>query len=45
MELSIGKSVSLFVLLMALACRTVGLAEVVDIPDPNLRKVLEKPLH
>ena len=45
MESAVSKSVSLLILLMALACRTVGLAEVVDIPDPNLRKVLEKPLH
>ena len=33
------------VLLTVLACQAVGMAEVVDIPDPNLRKVFEETLQ
>ena len=33
------------VLLTVLACQAIGMAEVVDIPDPNLRKVLEETLQ
>ena len=39
------KPFGLFVLLMVLVCQSIGIAEVVDIPDANLRKVLEEPLH
>ena len=39
------KPLSLFVLLTVLVCQAIGFAEVVDIPDANLRKALEKPLH
>jgi len=45
MESSISKSVSLLILLMVLACQAIGLAEVVDIPDPNLRKALGEALQ
>ena len=38
------KPFSLFVLLMVLVCQSIGMAEVVDIPDANLRKALEKAL-
>ena len=39
MESSISKPVSLLVLLMVLVCQAIGLAEVVEILDLNLRKV------
>ncbi len=38
------KPFSLLVLLMALSCQVIGLAEVVDIPDPNLKAALVKAL-
>ena len=39
------KTFSLLVLLMVLSCQVIGLAEVVDIPDPNLRKALVETLQ
>ena len=45
MESSISKSVSLLVLLIVLVCQAIGLAEVIDIPDPNLRGALESALQ
>ena len=39
------KPFSLFVLLSVLVCQAIGLAEVVDIPDPNLREALEAALQ
>ena len=44
MKSSISKPVSLFVFIIVLACQFIGFAEVVDIPDPNLRKVLKEVL-
>ena len=35
------KFACLFVLLLILICQAIGLAEEVEIPDPNLRRVLE----
>ena len=45
MKFSISKPVSLFVFITVLACQSIGFAEVVDIPDPNLRKVLKEVLQ
>ena len=45
MKSSISKPVSLFVFIIVLACQFIGFAEVVDIPDPNLRKVLKEVLQ
>jgi len=39
------KPFSLFVLLTVLVCQAIGLAEVVDIPAPNLREALEAALQ
>ena len=39
------KPFSLFVLLTVLVCQAIGLAEVVDIPDLNLREALEAALQ
>jgi len=39
------KPFSLFVLLTVLVCQAIGFAEVVGIPDPNLRKALESALR
>ena len=39
MESSISKSVSLVILLTVLVCQSIGLAEVVEILDLNLKEV------
>ena len=39
------KFTCLFALLLILICQAIGLAEEVEIPDPNLRRVLELALR